>query len=67
VMTTSAVLTRGPGHVRTMVDDLSTWLDRKGFASVAQIRGSMSQRHVADPTAFERANYMKILQSWPRR
>ena len=67
VMTTSALLTRGPGHVRTMVDELSAWLDRKGFASVAQIRGSMSQRHVADPTAFERANYMKILQSWPRR
>jgi dihydroorotate dehydrogenase (fumarate) len=67
VMTTSALLTRGPGHVRAMVDELSAWLDRKGFASVAQIRGSMSQRHVADPAAFERANYMKILQSWPRR
>ena len=66
VMTTSALLTRGPGHVRTMVEGLSTWLDSKGFASVAQIKGSMSQRHVADPTAFERANYMKILQGWTR-
>jgi dihydroorotate dehydrogenase (fumarate) len=47
-----------------MVDGLAAWLDRKGFESVAQIKGSMSQRHVADPTAFERANYMKILQSW---
>ena len=64
VMTTSALLTHGPGHVRTMVDGLAAWLDRKGFESVAQIKGSMSQRHVADPTAFERANYMKILQSW---
>jgi dihydroorotate dehydrogenase (fumarate) len=66
VMTTSALLTRGPGHVRTMVEGLSKWLDSKGFASVAQIKGSMSQRHVADPTAFERANYMKILQGWTR-
>jgi dihydroorotate dehydrogenase (fumarate) len=64
VMTTSALLVHGPGHVRTMVDGLAAWLDSKGFESVAQIKGSMSQRHVADPTAFERANYMKILQSW---
>jgi dihydroorotate dehydrogenase (fumarate) len=64
VMTTSALLTHGPGHVRTMVDGLEAWLDSKGFESVAQIKGSRSQRHVADPTAFERANYMKILQSW---
>ena len=64
VMTTSALLTHGPVHVRTMVDGLAAWLERKGFESVAQIKGSMSQQHVADPTAFERANYMQILQSW---
>lgn len=44
--------------------DLSAWLERKGFASAAQVKGSMSQQRVADPTAFERANYMKVLQSW---
>jgi dihydroorotate dehydrogenase (fumarate) len=64
VMTTSSLLRHGPGHVRTLVQDLDAWLDRKGFESVAQIKGSMSQRHVADPSAFERANYMKVLQSW---
>ena len=64
VMTTSALLKHGPGHVRTLVEGLTAWLERKGFSSVAQIKGSMSQRHVADPTAFERANYMKVLQSW---
>jgi dihydroorotate dehydrogenase (fumarate) len=67
VMTTSALLARGSGHMRTMTDGLAAWLDAKGFESVAQIKGSMSQRHVADPSAFERANYMKILQSWDRR
>jgi dihydroorotate dehydrogenase (fumarate) len=66
VMTTSALLTHGPGHVRTLVDGLAAWLDSKGFESVAQIKGSMSQRHVTDPSAFERANYMKVLQSWGR-
>jgi dihydroorotate dehydrogenase (fumarate) len=67
VMTTSALLHHGPGHVRTMVDGLAAWLDAKGLTSVAQIKGSMSQRHVADPSTFERANYMKILQSWGHR
>lgn len=66
VMTTSALLTHGPGHLRAIVDGLQAWLDSKGFESVAQIKGSMSQHHVADPSAFERANYMKILQSWRR-
>jgi dihydroorotate dehydrogenase (fumarate) len=64
VMTTSAVLKHGPGHLSVIRADLDRWMDSKGFASVAQIRGSMSQQHVADPTAFERANYIKILQSW---
>lgn len=64
VMTTSALLHHGPAHARTLVDGLSAWLDRKGLSSVAQVRGSMSQRHVADPTAFERANYIRVLQSW---
>ena len=52
--------------MRTLVEGLTAWLDRKGFSSVAEIKGAMSQRHVADPTAFERANYMKILTGWKR-
>ena len=64
VMTTSALLTHGPGHVRTLVDGLTAWLERKGFDSVAEIKGSLSQRHVADPSAFERANYLKVLHGW---
>ncbi len=63
-MTTSALLKHGPAHASTLVAGLSAWLERKGFASVAQVKGSMSQQRVADPTAFERANYMKVLQSW---
>ena len=40
------------------------WLVRKGFGSVTAIKGSMSQRLVAEPTVFERANYVKILTGW---
>jgi dihydroorotate dehydrogenase (fumarate) len=64
VMTTSALLHHGPEYLRTLVDGLATWLDDKGYASVAQVKGSMSRQHVADPKAFERANYMRVLQSW---
>ena len=64
VMTTSALLKHGPAHLRTLVDGLASWLDRRGYASVEQVKGSMSQQHVADPAAFERANYLKVLQSW---
>lgn len=64
VMTTSALLQHGPAHLRTLVDGLASWLDRRGYASVDQVKGAMSQQHVADPAAFERANYMKVLQSW---
>jgi dihydroorotate dehydrogenase (fumarate) len=60
-MTTSALLKHGPGHLRVLVDGLHEWMERKGFGSVTTIKGSMSQKHVADPTAFERANYVKIV------
>jgi dihydroorotate dehydrogenase (fumarate) len=64
VMSTSAVLAQGPGHLGVIRKGLEAWMETKGFSSVSQIRGSMSQRHVATPAAFERANYIKILESW---
>ena len=64
VMTTSALLKNGPDHLTALIDGLSGWLDRRDYQSVAQMKGAMSQRHVADPSAFERANYVKVLQSY---
>jgi dihydroorotate dehydrogenase (fumarate) len=64
VMTTSALLRHGVGHLRTLIAGLSEWLERHECDSVAQIRGSMSLRKVANPEAFERANYIRILQSY---
>lgn len=60
-MMTSALVANGPEHVATVESQLVAWADESGFESVAQLRGSVSQRHVADPSAFERANYMAAL------
>ena len=60
-MMTSALLLNGPEHVGTVERELVAWAAESGFESVEQLRGSVSQRHVADPSAFERANYMSAL------
>ncbi|MGD0122174.1 MAG: dihydroorotate dehydrogenase-like protein [Candidatus Limnocylindrales bacterium] len=64
VMMTSALLRHGPGHVRTVEAELRAWMADCEYESVAQLRGSASQATGVDPAAFERANYMKTLQSW---
>lgn len=64
VMTTSALLRHGPGYLRQLLDGLAEWLESHGCASVAQIKGSMSQRKVTDHAAFERANYLQVLASY---
>ncbi len=63
-MMTAALLRHGPGHVATVLVELEQWFDAQGYQSLTQARGSMSQASVADPTAFERANYMKTLVSY---
>jgi len=57
-MMTSALLVNGAEHVTAVERELVAWAGESGFGSVSQLRGSVSQRHVADPSAFERANYM---------
>ncbi len=63
-MTTSALLQKGIDHLRVMLQDLQQWMDAHEYASVRQMRGCLSQRHVADPSAYERANYIKVLESY---
>ncbi len=60
----SALVKHGVEHIRNVVSALREWMERHEYVSVAQMRGSLSQRSVANPAAFERANYMKVLQSW---
>lgn len=57
----SALLLHGPGRVAEILEELERWLLEHEYVSVKQMRGSMSQKSVADPSAFERANYMKAL------
>jgi dihydroorotate dehydrogenase (fumarate) len=63
-MMTSELLRGGANRIRDIVRELKVWLETHEYASVKQLRGSMSQQHVSNPEAFERANYMKVLQSW---
>jgi dihydroorotate dehydrogenase (fumarate) len=64
VQMVSALLRHGPPHLRRVRDDLARWLEEHEYESLAQMRGSLSLERCPDPRAYERANYMKILQSW---
>jgi dihydroorotate dehydrogenase (fumarate) len=61
---TSAVLKNGPYRIANVLHDLTQWMEEHEYESVKQMQGSMSQKNVKEPTAFERANYMKVLGSW---
>lgn len=63
-MSTSALLERGPEHVATMLHDIRQWMIEHDYRSIAQMQGSMSYKNVPNPSAFERANYMRVLQSY---
>ena len=63
-MMTSVLLELGIDHLRHMLADLTNWMETHEYSSIQQMRGSMSQRAVAQPSVFERANYMKMLQSY---
>jgi len=63
-MTTSGMLQQGIGFLTTLVDGLREWMEAREYASVTQLQGSMSQVNCLNPDAFERANYIKILESY---
>lgn len=63
-MMTSELLQRGVGRLGEIEKDMRRWMETRGYDALSEMRGSMSQRNVADPAAFERANYMRVLQSW---
>ena len=63
-MMASELLQNGVRRVGQVLNELVTWLQEHEYESVAQMIGAMSQKHCAEPAAFERANYMKMLQSY---
>jgi len=66
VMTTSALLRHGPGHMAVMLRGLRSWLSARGFSSLDSVRGLLSHRLLGADDAFERANYMEVLGSYHR-
>ncbi|MCZ7525876.1 MAG: dihydroorotate dehydrogenase-like protein [Acidimicrobiia bacterium] len=63
-MSTSALLLRGPELLTELRDGLVAWMEEHDYDSVAQLRGSVSQRAVPDPEAFERASYVRIIRRY---
>jgi dihydroorotate dehydrogenase (fumarate) len=63
-MLASALLKRGIGHIHEILDGVKTWMEEHDYDSVSTMKGSMSSKSIADPAAFERANYIKTLQSF---
>ena len=66
-MMTSALLQRGIGHLGLVRREVLTWMETHEYESIRQMQGSMSYRSVREPSAFERANYMKVLSSYVLR
>ena len=64
VQMVSALLHHGPEHVTRLRQELAQWLEEHEYGSLRAMRGSMSMRNCPDPEAYERANYMLMLQSW---
>lgn len=60
----SVLLRHGIDYLTTLEHNLRDWLEEHDYESVAQMQGSLSQIHCPDPTAFERVQYIKALQSY---
>ena len=63
-MMASTLLHNGPQAIPAVLENLQTWMKEHEYESIQQMQGSMSQKNVKEPAAFERANYMKVLGSW---
>ena len=64
VQLVSALLVHGPRHLRIVHDGVARALDELGYASLAEMRGCMNLARCPDPSALERANYVRVLHSW---
>lgn len=65
-MMASELLENGLERIEQILQEMQAWMEEHEYSSVRQMVGSVSQKNVAQPTAFERANYMKVLDSYPR-
>src|SRR3984957_18938158 len=63
VMTASALIRHGPGPAAVLLDGLSGWMARKGYPSIADVRGMLAQPASTDQAAYERAGYVRAMQA----
>ncbi|MBN1398319.1 MAG: dihydroorotate dehydrogenase-like protein [Bacteroidetes bacterium] len=64
VMMCSALLMHGPGHIEKVLQGLELWMQEHEYESIEQMKGSLSHKSITDPSAYERANYMKALNRY---
>jgi dihydroorotate dehydrogenase (fumarate) len=64
VMTASALLRHGIEYLRFLLDGLTEWMKRREYESISQMKGSMSHAKVADPEAYERAHYVRMMERY---
>jgi dihydroorotate dehydrogenase (fumarate) len=64
VQMVSAILRHGPAYLTVMRDGLARWMESHGFAKIDDVRGRLSLANSPDPSAFERASYIRTLSSW---
>jgi dihydroorotate dehydrogenase (fumarate) len=64
-MSPCSVLRHGVKQIAVIEHDLKAWMEEHEYESVAQLKGSLSQKNCADPSAFERAQYMKAISQFP--
>jgi len=64
VQIVSALLEHGPERLKTIQQEMTQWMEANEYSAVRLMQGCMSLVRCPDPHAFERANYMRVLQSW---
>lgn len=64
VQVVSVLLRHGPRMLTTLLNGCLAWLTEHGYEDIAQVRGAMNLKRCPDTAGFERANYIRILQSW---
>lgn len=64
-MLCSALIRHGTKHIGVIAREMLAWMEEHEYESVTQLKGSMSQKNCADPAAFERAQYMRAISSYP--
>jgi dihydroorotate dehydrogenase (fumarate) len=67
VQLASVLLARGPGYISEIRQDLDQWLDAKGYVSSAESRAVLASNSAPDPHAWERLNYVRVLEGWKPR